>query len=256
MKLTRPLVVFDLETTGVDPQQDRVVELGLVTLHPDGTRTTASWLVNPGRRIPPGAIAVHGITDADVADAPSFEQLAPEVWAAFEGCDLSGFNAEGFDVKVLKAEFARIGRSFPAPDACVVDSFTIFRTREPRDLGAAVSFYCGRSHEGAHRAVADAEAAADVLLAQLERYPDLPREVPALHDHLHPRDPSWIDAEGKLAWQCGEAVITFGKHRDKSLKELVEREADYLRWMLAKDFPDDTKAIIEAALGGRYPVEA
>lgn len=254
MNLTRALAVFDLETTGTNPADDRIVEIAVVTLHPDGSRTKRSWLVNPGRPIPPGAALVHGIGDADVADAPSFEDLAPEIFAAFEGCDLSGFHAERFDVPLLAAEFRRVGRTFPAPGTRVLDSRTIFVRQEPRDLAAAVSFYCGRSHEGAHRAEADAVAAADVLLAQLERYDDLPRDVEALHELLHPTDPAWIDSQGKLAWRSGEAVLTFGKHRERRLEELVAQEADYLRWILQSDFPADTKAVIAEAMEGRYPV--
>jgi DNA polymerase-3 subunit epsilon len=253
MNLTRPLAVFDLETTGTNPAEDRIVELALVKLQPDGSRSTRSWLVNPGRPIPQGAFAVHGIGDADVADKPSFEALAPELYAAFEGCDLSGFSAERFDVPLLAAEFRRVDRVFPAAGTHLLDSRTIFVRREPRNLAAAVSFYCGRSHEGAHRAEADAVAAADVLLAQLERYEDLPGEVEALHEWLHPSDPTWIDVDGKLAWHCGEPVLTFGKHRERPLKELVDQQADYLRWVLDADFPEDTKTVIRQALDGQYP---
>jgi DNA polymerase-3 subunit epsilon len=254
MKLTRPLVVFDLETTGINPAEDRIVEAALVTLQPDGSRTTKSWLVNPGRPIPAGAIAVHGIHDADVADAPSFDELAPEIAAAFDGCDLSGFHAERFDVPLLAAEFRRVGMTFPAPGTRIIDSRTIFVRQEPRSLDAAVSFYCDRSHDGAHRAEADAVAAADVLMAQLERYADLPGDIDALHAHLHPTDPNWIDSQGKVAWHSGEPVLTFGKHRDRPLRELVAEESNYLRWVLDKDFPEDTKSIIAEAIEGRYPV--
>lgn len=254
MKLTRSLAVFDLETTGTNPADDRIVEIAIVTLHPEGSRSTRSWLVNPGRPIPRGAVAVHGIGDADVAAAPSFEGLAPEVFAAFEGCDLSGFHAERFDVPLLAAEFLRVGRTFPAAGTRVLDSRAIFVRQEPRDLAAAVSFYCGRSHQGAHRAEADAVAAADVLLAQLERYEDLPRDVEALHELLHPIDSTWIDIQGKLAWRCGEAVLTFGKHRERPLEDLVAKEPDYLRWVLDSDFPADTKSVIARAMEGHYPV--
>ncbi len=256
MKLNRPLAVFDLETTGVNPATDRIVEVAMVKLMPDGSRDSQSWLVNPGQPIPPGASKVHGIQDEDVAEAPSFEQLAAEIQAAFEGCDLSGFHAERFDIPLIAAEFRRVGLSFPAPGTKVIDSRTLFVLQEPRSLTAAVSFYCGRSHEGAHRALADAVATADVLEAQLARYSELPQEVDALHDFLHPSDPNWIDSAGKFAWHCGEAVITFGKHKDRSLKEMVEKEANYLRWVMDKDFPEDVKSIIADALEGRYPVEA
>lgn len=253
MQLNRPLAVFDLETTGIHPAEDRIVEVALVRLLPDGGRETQSWLVNPGRPIPSGATAVHGIHDADVAEAPSFEALATEIAAAFEGCDLSGFHAERFDIPLLAAEFRRVGMSFPAPGTRVIDSRSIFVLQEPRTLAAAVSYYCGRSHDGAHRAEADAVAAADVLVAQIARYDDLPNDIDTLHDHLHPTDPSWIDSQGKVAWQGTEPVLTFGKHRERPLRELVAEESSYLKWVLDKDFPEDTKAIIAEAIEGRYP---
>ena len=256
MKLNRPLAVFDLETTGTNAAEDRIVEVALVRLHPDGTRDTQSWLVNPGRPIPPGAIAVHGIQEADVADAPSFEALASEIQKAFEGCDLSGFHAEQFDIPLLAAEFRRVGISFPEPGTRIIDSRTIFVRQEPRTLAAAVSFYCGGSLENAHRAEADAVAAADVLVAQLERYDDLPDDIDALYDHLHPGNSNWIDSQGKIAWQGTEPVLTFGKHSNRPLRELVAEECSYLKWVLKKDFPEDTKSIIAEAIDGRYPTQA
>jgi len=258
LKLNRPLVVFDLETTGTNVAEDRIVEIALVVLEPAQRgsalgRSLRSWLVNPGRPIPPQATAVHGITDADVADAPSFAELAAAIHAAFEGADLSGFHAERFDIPLLAAEFKRVGLVFPAPGTHVLDSHTLFVRQQPRDLAAAVATYCGRSHEGAHRAEADALAAADVLLAQLQRDDGLPREVAALHELLHPGNPAWIDTTGKLAWHEGRPVLTFGKHRQRPLQELVAEEPDYLRWVLSKDFPEDTRQLIAEALEGRFP---
>ena len=253
MQLSRPLAVFDLETTGVNPAEDRVVELAVVLLKPDGARETRSWLVNPGCRIPPGATAVHGITDEDVAGVPDFAARAQELFAALEGCDLAGFNAERFDVPLLAAEFRRVGMAFPVEGTRIIDARTIFVRKEPRDLAAAVDHYCGRSHAGAHRAEADAVATADVLLAQLERYDDLPRDVAGLDTWLHPRDPSWLDNSGKLAWHMGEPVLTFGKHKERSLQELAKDEPGYLKWILTKDFPADTQSIIAEALDGRFP---
>jgi DNA polymerase-3 subunit epsilon len=255
LDLTRPLVVFDLETTGVDTANDRIIEIGLVRLMPDGSRETRAWLVNPGQPIPAGATEVHGITDADVADAQTFAQLASEVHTAFQGADLSGFNAERFDVPLLAAEFGRVGISFPDSDVKTVDSHTLFVRREPRNLAAAVTLYCDRSHDGAHRAEADAVAAADVLLGQLARYPDLPRDVAGLVDACRRKDPSWVDSGGKIAWMGEQAVLTFGKHRNRGLRQLVDDESNYLRWILDKDFPDDTKSVISEALAGRYPAK-
>lgn len=254
LELTRPLIVFDLETTGLDTSSDRIVELGLVRLLPGGERSSRSWLVHPGQPIPAAASAVHGIRDEDVAGSPRWEDIAVEVFDCFAGCDVSGFNVERFDLPLLVREFQRAEIEFPSADIGVVDSFSLFVRREPRDLAAAVSLYCGRDHAGAHRAVADAEAAADVLLGQLRRYQDLPQDVSGLARECRRRDPSWVDAAGKLAWVGEEVVLTFGKHAQKSLRTLVAGEPDYLAWVLGADFPEDTKTIIAAALEGQFPV--
>jgi len=256
LELSRPLIVFDLETTGLDTSSDRIVELGLVRIRPDGGRESRSWLVNPGRPIPRDAIAVHGISDEDVAAAPCWEDIASEVFDCFAGCDVSGFNVERFDLPMLVREFDRARIDFPPADMRVIDSFTLFLRREPRNLAAAVALYCGREHGGAHRAVADAEAAAEVLLGQLERYSDLPRDVAGLADECQRKDPSWVDAAGKLAWLGEEVVLTFGKHARRPLRTLVDAEKDYLAWVLDADFPDDTKAIISEALQGHFPAPA
>jgi len=253
LSLTRPLVVFDLETTGVDTASDRIVEIGLVRLLPDGSRENHSWMINPGRPIPAGASAVHGLTDDDVSGAPSFSDVAAEVLACFEGCDVSGFNVGRFDMPLLAKEFERVGMAFPAQETVVVDSYSLFVRREPRNLDAAVALYCDRDHTGAHRAVADAEAAADVLLGQLARYDDLPSDVAGLAEACVRKDPNWVDGAGKVAWQGDDVVLTFGKHARRPLVHLVVEEKAYLSWVLGADFPDDTKAIISEALEGRYP---
>jgi len=252
LKLVRPLVVFDLETTGLDVEQDRIVEIATVTLHPDGSRASWARRVNPGRAIPAGATAVHGIRDVDVRDAPPFARLAPELLARLAGADLSGFNVLGFDLPFLAREFGRAGHAFPADGTRVVDALAVYRLRERRDLTAAVAFYCGREHAGAHGALADSEAAADVLLAQVLRYPDLPADVAALQDACRPSGA--LDFQGKFVWREGEAVFTFGKHANKPLRQVAARDASYLEWMISSgSFLPDAKAIARDALAGRMP---
>jgi DNA polymerase-3 subunit epsilon len=258
LTLSCPLVVFDLETTGLDPATDRIVEIGCVKLLPAArgkphAREVRTWRVNPGRPIPPAASQVHGISDADVATCPTFDALAREVLGFLEGCDLSGFHVEMFDVPLLAQEFERVGIDFPSWSPRVVDTRTLFVRREPRGLAAALAFYCGREHVGAHGAEADAQAAADVLLAQLSRYPDLDATVDALHAACHPVAEDALDASGKVRWVGGEAVLGFGKHTGKPLRQLAADTPDYLRWILKADFPADTKRIIGEALAGRYP---
>ena len=266
LKLLRPLVVFDLETTGLDPATDRIVELGCVKLlpippgapaegraHPREIRT---WRINPGRPIVPAATAIHGISDADVARCPTFDALAKEIHAYFFGHDLAGFNVKSFDMKVLTQEFERVGIAFPDWQPRLVDAQMIFVQREPRSLTAALQFYCGREHVGAHGAQADAVATAEVLLAQLGRYNDLPDSMDGLHELCHRVSPDAVDESGKLRWCEGEAVIGFGKHNGKPLRLLAAELPDYLRWMLKADFPADTKQIVAEALSGRFPAQS
>ncbi len=253
LRLTRPIVSFDLETTGLDIASDRIVEICCVKLHTDGRREVRTQRLNPGRPIAPQATAVHGITDADVATAPRFEQAAADLHAFFIGCDLTGFNIEHFDLPLLTNEFGRAGRTFPAADTKVIDSFRIFTMREPRDLSAALRFYCNRELTAAHAAEADALAAADVLLAQVNRYNDLPAEVDGLHAVCRP--PDWLDGQGKIVWVDDEATISFGKNKGKSLRMLVENDPSYLQWICRGNFAPDTIEIVRAALQGIFPAK-
>ncbi len=253
LRLERTLVVFDLETTGVDTATDRIVEVCCVHLQPDGQRRVTTQRVNPGMPIPADATAVHGITDDDVATAPAFAEIAAELHAALAECDLSGFNVEKFDIPLLAAEFRRVGLPFPHEGTRVLDSSVIFRRMEPRNLTHALRVYCDRELEDAHSAEADAVAAADVLLAQVARYAELPKEVGELHGLLHEVPPGALDSGGKFVWREGEVVFNFGKHKHRPLRELAEENPDYLRWLLGKDFPADTKALASDALDGRFP---
>jgi DNA polymerase-3 subunit epsilon len=254
LTLARPLSVFDCETTGRFPDRDRIIDIAIVTLFPDGETRAFSSLVDPGIPIPPSATAVHGITDAMVHAAPAFKQLAPKIRAELAGSDLCGYNAKRFDVVLLCAEFKRVGVTFSMDGRRVIDPYVIFAKRESRDLSAAVQFFCGKPLEDAHRAQADVYAAIDVLRGQLDRYPDLPATVEALHDYC--KDPAWIDDTGRLIWVDGVACIGFGKYAGRSLRELTATAEgrDYLRWLCSADFPDDTKRIVTAAILGTFPV--
>ena len=256
MDLQRPLVVFDLETTGTDKVDDRIVEFGAVKLHPDGVREQLVRRINPGRAIPVGATRIHGIRDVDVADCPTFAQVAEEVLGFFEGSDIGGFNVLDFDVPLLAAEMTRAGHQFPLSGARIVDGKTIFFLKERRTLSDAVRMYCGREHAGAHGAMADAAAAADVIFAQVERYPDLPREVDGLASLCSTPPAGYADRGRKFAWRDGIVVCAFGnKHKGRTLRAIVEQDRSYLQWILSNDFPDDTKFLVREALEGRYPIE-
>ena len=208
--LTRPLVCVDLEATGIWPGHDRIVQIATASIFPDGSVSTWSSLVNPERSIPPAVTAIHGIADAAVASAPTFAQLAPTVAARLSDCDLTGYNVARFDRRLLAAEFGRVGVADPTTGARVIDAYALFVRQEPRSLDDALRFYGvqpGQVTRQAHDARSDVEATVAVLVAQLHTYPDLPRTVDGLHDWLHPSDPNWIDADGKLIWRDGVASV-------------------------------------------------
>lgn len=251
LKLERPLVFFDLETTGPEIGTDRIVQFAAVKLLADGTRRQWQTLVNPGIPIPLGATKVHGITDEMVADAPTFGRRASRLHAALEGADLGGYNARRFDVPFLIHEFKRVGFATDLHTRRIVDPMRIFMQAEPRDLGAAVKRYCGRAHDQAHQAMADTEAALDVFLAQLQAGV-VEGDIEKIHRLCAE---GAIDLERKLVWDDTEAVIAFGKNRGRKLRELAVDDRSFLEWMLTPkaDFPEDTKRIIRAALSGTFP---
>jgi len=257
IKLDRPLCVFDLEATGVDTQQDRIVEVCILRREPDGRESVFSSLVDPGRPIPAEAVAIHKITDAMVAGKPSFADLAPRMLKVFEGADLAGFNVVGYDILLLSAEFKRGGLEWPGPGRRVLDPFIIFKRKERRDLTAAYKFYCGKDLSGAHRAEVDVRAAAEILEAQVERYEDLPKDAAGLDAWCAQLDPGRVDSDGKFLWKGQEAVFGFGnKHKGKLLREVAAADKGYLSWMIEKgNFKPDTVDICREALKGRFPVK-
>lgn len=253
LRLDRPLVFFDLETTGKFPERDRIVEITIVKLSPDGTRQPFTWLVNPTVPIPAEASEIHGITDDMVRDALTFKQLASTLVKGFEDADLAGYNIRRFDVPMLVAEFKRAGVPFSVDGRKQIDPCVIFHKREARDLAAALQLFCGRTLDGAHRAAADVEATIAVLEGQLARYSDLPTTVDDLHAYC--KDPSWIDDAGRVVWISGVACLSFGKHAGEMLENLAEKPdgRDYLKWICTADFPADTRAIVKRALDGKFP---
>lgn len=250
LKLTRPLAFFDLETTGINTQSDRIIEIAVVKCLPQGNTTDLHSYINPEIPIPPSATAVHGLTDADVALAPTFAQFAPRLLAFLENCDLSGFNVRRFDLPLLQTEFQRCGMMFEMHARKVIDVQTIFHRREPRDLSAALRFYCDRDHLGAHGAMADVRATVDIFRAQLLRYEDLPQRVDELAAYLLVKQPGWIDDEGKLIWDGDRIVLSFGKHRGDALKDVILSDREYINWILAGSFSDSMKDVIRRVMDG------
>lgn len=251
LQLKRPLVFFDLESTGPEKEVDRIVQFAALKMLPDGTERRWETLINPGCPIPAAATAVHGITDAMVAGAMTFGALAGKIWSALIDCDLAGYNARRFDVPMLIAEFSRV-KGYEAAGAdlagrAIVDPMRIYHQRQPRDLGAAHQHYLGEALAGAHQAMNDVVAAQRVFLAQLDRYDDLPADVDTLSE-VCAEDA--VDLERKLVWHEGEVVIAFGKMRGKSLRWLLDNDQGFLKWMIdpKNSFPADTKNLIRYAL--------
>ena len=245
LPLERPIVFFDLETTGVDVVRDRIVQIGALRYEPGGGEPQRyKTLVNPGRPIPKETTAIHGIADADVADAPRFEDLADDLMALFADADVGGYNVGKFDLPVLLEHFARCGRDFAPDERRVVDALEIFFRMEPRTLAGALRFYCGEEMTDAHDAMADIEATVKVLNGQLRRYvPDgrLTADVARLHE-LSTR-PGQLDATNRLRRDGdGEIVFNFGKYRGKRAREVFRKEPSYYHWIQDKDFSVQVKA--------------
>ena len=249
----KPLVFFDLETTGTDRFMDRVVEIGALRIETSGDLSFFEQRIHPGIRIPRESSAIHGITDADVRDCPRFAEVIPQIEEVFAGADLSGYNIRTFDVPVLQKEYERAGRELRLEGRRIVDAQVIFFRKEPRDLSAALRFFSGREHTGAHSSLADVIAAAEVLSGELSRYSDLPRTIAGLAEFSSPIEGRYVDPDKRFLWRDGEAVFAFGEHRGIPLKEVARTSPGYLEWMANRDFPSETKRIVREALRGSFP---
>jgi DNA polymerase-3 subunit epsilon len=254
MNLTRPIVFMDIEATGADATRDRIVEIALIKMQPDRSTENYVQRVNPGMRIPTEVIAVHHITNEDIAQAPSFKQIAPQVVEFCTGCDFAGFGIARFDIPMLKEEFRRCDIAFDVENRCILDGLTIYHQKERRDLTAAYEFYCRKTLVGAHGALADAQASQEVLLAQLERYTDLPKDLEGLHTFCNKQDDRFVDSTRKLIWRDGEAALNFGKYKGELLKTLVTKQRDYIEWIVSDGkFQQDIVDICWRALRGQFP---
>lgn len=252
LKLRNPLAFFDLETTGINIANDRIVEISIVKLLPSGERVTKTQRINPKMPIPLESSLIHGIYDADIKDAPAFKEVAKSFAAFLEGCDLAGFNILQFDVPLLVEEFLRVDIDFDPSKKKLVDAQKIFHLMEKRTLSAAYKFYCGKDLLDAHSAEADTIATLEVLLAQVERYEGqevlstrgeklgkIENDVPALHDITAS---NMVDLAGRIVRNdAGTEVFNFGKHKGRSVEDIFRNEPSYYDWMMKGDFPMDTK---------------
>lgn len=245
LQLLKPLAFFDLETTGPNPQIDRIVEIAIIVVKQNGDQIHFKWLVNPTIHIPASATAIHGITDEMVKDHPTFKKLAPEIIEVIKDCDLAGFMSNQFDIPMLYEEFIRAGQPYDFAYTHFVDVGVLFKLLAPRTLTAAVLHYLGENLEGAHGALADITATVRVLDAMLEKHQDIPNDVPSLALKSN-YDKKRLDIAGKFAYrEDGVEIFNFGKHKG----EPVAREKAYLEWMLTSNFPEDTKNCINRMLG-------
>ncbi|MFI3303365.1 MAG: exonuclease domain-containing protein [Rikenellaceae bacterium] len=243
LELKRPIIFFDLETTGVDTSNDRIVEISMIKVMPDGERITKTRRINPEMHIPESSSAIHGIYDEDVVDCPTFKQVARSLMEFVSGCDFGGFNSIRFDIPLLVEEFLRANIEVDFKRRNFIDVQNIFHKKEQRTLVAAYKFYCDKDLADAHSAEADTVATYEVFLAQLERYEDLPKDVEGLADFsTHNKS---ADFAGRIIYdEKGVEVFGFGKHRGVSVAEVFEREPNYYSWMMNGDFPLYTKRVI------------
>ena len=240
LKLTRPLVFFDLETTGTNITHDRIVEISIVKLMPDGTVVERSRRLNPEMPIPAEATAVHHITDDDVAGEPTFRQVAASLSKLLQGCDIAGFNSNRFDIPLLDQEFHRAGVDFDLNGVRFVDVQTIYHKKEPRTLVAAYRYYCGKELEEAHSALADTRATMEVLMAQLDVCDDLPVELDGLSEFANPNRN--VDLLGRLIYDDNKReVINFGKYKGRLAEEVLASDPGYYNWIMQGDFAQNTK---------------
>lgn len=252
LKLKNPLVVFDLETTGTNISQDRIVEMALIKVLPDGSVEEKCRRINPTIPIPAETSIIHGIYDEDVKDEPTFKQVARSLAIWLEGCDLAGFNILKFDVPMLVEEFLRANVDFEVDHRKLVDAQKIFHMMEKRNLASAYEFYCSKVLENAHSAAADTLATYEVLLAQVDRYDGatvtdllgktvgkIENDIEVLHQLTNKK---MVDLAGRIVYDDkGQEIFNFGKHRGKPVSEVLQKEPSFYDWIMKGDFPLDTK---------------
>ncbi len=243
LKLKRPIVFIDLETTGISVSNDRIVEISLLKITPDGKEQWITARINPEMPIPPQATKIHGIGDKDIADAPTFREVAKNLAIFLEGCDLAGYNSMKFDIPLLAEEFLRTDTDINFLKRKYVDVQVIFHKKEQRTLTAAYQFYCNKELKEAHSSKADTSATYEVLKAQLDTYKDLENDIDKLADYSSYND--LVDFAGRIVLdENGIEVFNFGKHKGKSVEKVLQDEPSYYSWIMNGDFPLYTKKVL------------
>ncbi|MEX6626102.1 exonuclease domain-containing protein [Tenacibaculum salmonis] len=243
LNLTKPIIFFDLETTGINIAKDRVVEIAILKVFPNGNKESKTWLVNPEMPIPAASSEIHGITDDKIANEPTFKDLSASINEMIEGCDLAGFNSNRFDIPVLAEELMRAGIDFDMKGRKAVDVQVIFHKKEQRTLSAGYQFYCGKELVGAHGAEADTNATYEILLAQLDKYEDIENTVDALSEY---------STHGKRADFAGfvlmndedQETFSFGKYKGRTVEDVFKENPGYNSWIQNADFPLYTKKVL------------
>ncbi len=243
LNLKNPLIFFDLETTGINITKDKIVEISYIKIYPNGKKETKTLRINPGMPIPPESTQIHHITDADVANAPTFKEVAKELANTFEGCDVAGFNSNRFDLPLLSQEFLNAGVDVDFSRRKFIDVQTIYHKMEQRNLSAAYKFYCGKNLEDAHSALADTAATYEVLKAQLDKYPNLENSVDFLAKFSTQNKN--VDLAGRIIYNDkGVEVFNFGKYKGNSVEEVLQHDTGYYGWIMNGDFPLNTKQVL------------
>lgn len=243
LNLSKPICFFDLETTGINITSDRIVEISILKVFPDGKEESKTWLVNPEMVIPQEVVEIHGISNEDVADKPTFKQLAKEIYNMIKDSDLGGYNSNRFDIPLLAEEMLRAEIDFDMKGRLAVDVQTIFHKMEQRTLAAAYKFYCDKNLEGAHSAAADTKATYEVLKSQIERYDEVENDTKFLAEFSSRK--KFADFAGFIAYNKeGLECFSFGKHKGKLVTEVLEKEPGYFGWLLNADFPLYTKKVL------------
>lgn len=245
LQLQRPIAFFDLETTGIDVVKDRIVEISVLKVMPNGDETAITRRVNPEMHIPEASSAIHHITDEDVADMPTFAQIAKEIADMIKDCDIAGYNSNKFDVPLLAEEFSRADVLFDWSKRKLVDVHVLYLKKEPRTLSAAYRFYCEKDLEGAHAADADTYATYEVLQAQLDKYPDIQNNVDFLSEYTHHTNN--VDFAGRIIYNDKkQEIFNFGKYKGQLVEDVFRRDPSYYSWMMNGDFLSNTKQVITA----------
>ena len=245
LNLTKPICFFDLETTGINVSRDRIVEIAILKVYPSGEKESRTWLVNPEMPIPPETTAIHGITNEDVKDKPTFKELAPQVVQMIEGSDVAGFNSNRFDIPLLAEELLRVGQDLDLKKCRPIDVQVIFHKMEPRNLSAAYKFYCDKDLINAHSAEADTLATYEILKAQIAKYEELENSIDFLSEYSQHFENA--DFAGFIGYDDdGHEIFKFGKYKGKKVEDVLEKDKGYFGWLQNADFPLYTKKVLTA----------